>query len=113
MRYSKGQGALSNRDSRFAGTYSEFDHDTQLDTVATEIIAERAKSIISSNRSPDIPFEQSINPYRGCEHGCIYCYQITHKTQPRYRVLTAISINDLQSCQCQKTPEEQSFSMLW
>jgi DNA repair photolyase len=74
MRYSKGRGALSNRDSRFAGTYSEFDQGTQLDTVATEIIAERAKSIISSNRSPDIPFEQSINPYRGCEHGCIYCY---------------------------------------
>lgn len=74
MGYSKGRGALSNRNSRFASTSSEFDHDTQLDTVATEIVAERAKSIISSNRSPDIHFEQSINPYRGCEHGCIYCY---------------------------------------
>ena len=74
MRYSKGRGALSNRDSRFMDTYSEFDRDAQLATVATEITAERAKSIISSNRSPDISFEQSINPYRGCEHGCIYCY---------------------------------------
>jgi len=40
----------------------------------TEVTEERARSIISRNESPDIPFEQSINPYRGCEHGCIYCY---------------------------------------
>src|SRR2546425_2711400 len=42
-----------------------------LETTVTE---ERARSIISRNDSPDIGFEQSINPYRGCEHGCIYCY---------------------------------------
>ncbi|WP_077033338.1 PA0069 family radical SAM protein [Pelomonas sp. KK5] len=41
---------------------------------ATQIIEERAKTILSSNQSPDISFEQSINPYRGCEHGCIYCF---------------------------------------
>ncbi|MDY0747132.1 PA0069 family radical SAM protein [Paucibacter sp. R3-3] len=41
---------------------------------ATEILEERAKSILSTNQSPDISFEQSINPYRGCEHGCIYCF---------------------------------------
>src|SRR6266849_11011183 len=40
----------------------------------TSVTEERAKSIISRNDSPDIPFSQSINPYRGCEHGCIYCY---------------------------------------
>ena len=40
----------------------------------TTLIAEQAKTIISRNDSPDIPFEYSINPYRGCEHGCIYCY---------------------------------------
>ena len=40
----------------------------------TEVHRETAKSIIASNDSPDISFEQSINPYRGCEHGCIYCY---------------------------------------
>lgn len=40
----------------------------------TEVLPERIRSIISRNRSPDIPFEQSINPYRGCEHGCVYCY---------------------------------------
>ena len=41
---------------------------------ATTLIEERAKSVIASNDSPDIPFGQSLNPYRGCEHGCIYCY---------------------------------------
>ena len=40
----------------------------------TDRHAETAKSIISTNESPDISFDQSINPYRGCEHGCIYCY---------------------------------------
>ena len=40
----------------------------------TTVTEERARSIISFNRSPDIPFDRSINAYRGCEHGCIYCY---------------------------------------
>jgi len=40
----------------------------------TTVTEERARSIIARNNSPDVPFEQSINPYRGCEHGCIYCY---------------------------------------
>ena len=41
---------------------------------ATQVIEERVKSIVSSNDSPDISFDLSINPYRGCEHGCIYCF---------------------------------------
>ena len=40
----------------------------------TEIIEQRVKSILSGNDSPDIPFDLSINPYRGCEHGCVYCF---------------------------------------
>ncbi|MDC8783699.1 PA0069 family radical SAM protein [Roseateles koreensis] len=40
----------------------------------TEIIEEQARSILTANNSPDIPFDQSINPYRGCEHGCVYCF---------------------------------------
>jgi DNA repair photolyase len=40
----------------------------------TEVMEERVRSLLSPNDSPDIPFEWSINPYRGCEHGCIYCY---------------------------------------
>jgi DNA repair photolyase len=47
--------------------------DLQQASLATSILPERAKSIITRNASPDIVFEQSINPYRGCEHGCIYC----------------------------------------
>jgi len=46
----------------------------ELDAFRTEVYAEPARSIITRNKSPDISFEQSINPYRGCEHGCIYCY---------------------------------------
>ncbi len=42
--------------------------------VHTTVTIERARTIISRNTSPDIPFDQSINPYRGCEHGCIYCF---------------------------------------
>ena len=44
------------------------------DAIATEQRPEQARTILTRNDSPDIPFEQSINPYRGCEHGCIYCY---------------------------------------
>ena len=75
----KGRGSLSNPAGRFErqdveaaddGWYSE----EQPDTVATAVRPDRARSIISTNDSPDIPFEYSINPYRGCEHGCIYCY---------------------------------------
>lgn len=40
----------------------------------TEVVTERPRAIITRNASPDVPFDRSINPYRGCEHGCIYCY---------------------------------------
>ena len=42
--------------------------------VATELIEEQARTLINRNDSPDVPFDHAINPYRGCEHGCIYCY---------------------------------------
>jgi DNA repair photolyase len=76
----KGRGAASNPEGRFEtrtqisiddGWEHEVDEPGRPQTTVTE---ERARSIISRNDSPDIPFEQSINPYRGCEHGCIYCY---------------------------------------
>ena len=75
----KGRGATINPAARFAGVVTEeFDdgwhRDAVPDSIATEVRAELARSVISRNDSPDIPFEQSINPYRGCEHGCVYCY---------------------------------------
>jgi len=75
----RGRGALSNPANRFAPTHRERDAEAEFDDeipdrIATVQIEERPKSIISRNNSPDVPFEQSINPYRGCEHGCIYCY---------------------------------------
>jgi len=48
--------------------------EADLPPLATQVRPEAARSIIARNDSPDIPFTQSINPYRGCEHGCIYCY---------------------------------------
>jgi len=76
----KGRGAASNPEGRFESAKLEaFDDGWQREAEtpphpATSVTEERARSIISRNESPDIPFEQSINPYRGCEHGCIYCY---------------------------------------
>ena len=75
----RGRGARSNRAGRFESeTREAFDDGweslAELEPFKTDVRLETAKSIISSNDSPDIGFEQSINPYRGCEHGCIYCY---------------------------------------
>lgn len=80
MSVQKGRGAVSNPDNRFLGQTTEafFDGwdipEDEPGRPATRIIEEQCKTIISTNRSPDIPFDASINPYRGCEHGCIYCY---------------------------------------
>jgi DNA repair photolyase len=77
----KGRGATLNPEGRFEQASREaFDDgwkvplDDERGRPRTVVTAERVKSILSKNDSPDIPFELSINPYRGCEHGCIYCY---------------------------------------
>jgi len=76
----KGRAAASNPTGRFEPTASEARDDGWgvLDALptapATTVRPEAARDIITRNRSPDLPFTQSINPYRGCEHGCIYCY---------------------------------------
>ena len=61
--------------------WGSLDQQANEDTLlpATRIIEERVRSILSNNDSPDISFDLSINPYRGCEHGCIYCFaRLTH-----------------------------------
>jgi DNA repair photolyase len=74
------RGALSQIQGRFETEAREaFDdgwqrEDEPLAPLQTTVTVERARSIISKNDSPDIPFDQSINPYRGCEAGCAYCY---------------------------------------
>ena len=80
----RGRGAASaGLSSRFDDKAREADGDwldarTDIDgdgpPLRTEVTIEHPKTIISRNRSPDIAFDQSINPYRGCEHGCIYCF---------------------------------------
>lgn len=70
-----GRGVSSNPAGRFATMVTErLPEEVAPDSVATEVRAEPARTVISRNQSPDVPFSQSINPYRGCEHGCVYCY---------------------------------------
>jgi DNA repair photolyase len=74
----KGRGALSQPPGRFDKLTQTLEHDgwyedEQPEKRETVVLPEQARSIISRNQSPDIHFTQSINPYRGCEHGCIYC----------------------------------------
>lgn len=76
----KGRGASFNPHPRYLAEIREaFDDgwteaDESQPPLPTTVTVERARTIISRNDSPDVPFTASINPYRGCEHGCIYCY---------------------------------------
>ena len=75
----RARGADSNPASRYeTASRAAFADGWQLEEearlVATEVRLERPRSAISRNRSPDLPFDRSVNPYRGCEHGCVYCY---------------------------------------
>ena len=75
-----GRGAVSNRTGRFESQRTEAvddgwgSLDEELPPLHTQVMPDPARSIIARNQSPDVGFSQSINPYRGCEHGCIYCY---------------------------------------
>ena len=75
----RGRGAVSNPHARFEPVESErFDDGWDLPEepapLKTEVTIERPRTIIARNDSPDISFDRSINPYRGCEHGCVYCF---------------------------------------
>src|ERR1700728_259918 len=75
----RGRGTLSNASGRFEPLARvAFDDGWQgledLPPFKTTVTVDSTRKIIARNDSPDISFEQSINPYRGCEHGCVYCY---------------------------------------
>ena len=79
----RGRGAISNPANRFERISLERDGDWNPEedsAPSTQFLRDRSQSLITYNDSPDIPFKASINPYRGCEHGCSYCYaRITHE----------------------------------
>ena len=75
----RGRGVLSNATGRFEQLDREFVDDgwtvdDDLPPLRTDVSEEKARSLITYNQSPDLPFDRSINPYRGCEHGCVYCF---------------------------------------
>ncbi|MDE0036110.1 MAG: PA0069 family radical SAM protein [Gammaproteobacteria bacterium] len=113
----KGRGAVSNPAGRFEhapsiavhdGWDRPEDEDFPSLSPETTFLPDKTRNIIATNNSPDIPFEQSINPYKGCEHGCVYCYarpthafldlspgldfetKIFYKTDPVERLLEAL-----------------------
>lgn len=73
----RGRGSSDNPTNRFEGVYTDYDLDEETGEKPrqkTKLIPDDTKEILSKNSSPDIPFTYGLNPYRGCEHGCIYCY---------------------------------------
>jgi DNA repair photolyase len=75
----KGRGATCSPDNRYAALTSEsfddgWDLKDDIPPVQTTLVKDSSRSVISYNTSPDVPFDRSINPYRGCEHGCVYCF---------------------------------------
>ncbi|TDV25930.1 DNA repair photolyase [Paraburkholderia caballeronis] len=80
----KGRGAVTNLQGRYevdqreafddGWRHGEQDAADDAPALRTQVFTEHAKSILTRNQSPDIPFSVSLNPYRGCEHGCIYCF---------------------------------------
>ncbi|MES1989761.1 MAG: PA0069 family radical SAM protein [Pseudomonadota bacterium] len=75
----RGRGALTNDSGRFEPTSRALIDDgwgvnDAPPPLRTEVTSETARSILTRNTSPDLPFDRSVNPYRGCEHGCVYCF---------------------------------------
>ena len=73
------RGATGNPANRFEALHREPDPDSGIDPAdeplpRTQFIPDHSQTILTRNDSPDIPFTWSLNPYRGCEHGCAYCY---------------------------------------
>jgi DNA repair photolyase len=82
FRARRGRGSVSNHSSRFDACrqvpvddgWSREEEDEFATSTATRVCVDTARRVITRNHSPDVPFDQSVNPYRGCEHGCVYCF---------------------------------------
>lgn len=70
----QGRGAAGNPEQRFSALQMEYDPGEEPPKVATKFFHDDSQSIITRHNSPDLGFGASLNPYRGCEHGCAYCY---------------------------------------
>jgi len=75
----RGRGAAGNPRNRFHGVHSEavddgWENNEALPPLPTTLTVDHSRTVIAYNRSPDVPFDRSVNPYRGCEHGCVYCF---------------------------------------
>lgn len=88
----RGRGSQIEPPNRFGGTHHEIEfehleHDEEylagLRRRPTEYLTDRSKTIVAENDSPDVGFRHSINPYRGCLHGCSYCYAPPKREKPR------------------------------
>ena len=116
----KGRGTVWAIEHRFsAQTSAEFDDGWgTLDQAAleerqapgTQVIEEHARGILAGNDSPDIGFDLSINPYRGCEHGCVYCYAVQNRplALARYKAHNPMSDFLFEPAAITPLPEEQA-----
>jgi DNA repair photolyase len=107
-----GRGALQNPESRFLKERYEPneedpwpEEETSSEPDETQVHLEEPRTVISRNESPDVPFELSLNPYRGCEHGCIYCY-----ARPTHAYLGLSPGRDFETKLTAKTPAPQLLS---
>jgi len=75
----RGRGSTISPDNRYSNYQREafddgWEGEAPPNKITTQLMIDKAKTVITYNQSPDVPFDRSINPYRGCEHGCVYCF---------------------------------------
>jgi hypothetical protein len=103
-----GRGASINPPNRFERLHVEIDPDWPPDErphPRTEFFFDASESLLTANDSPDIPFTTGLNPYRGCEHGCAYCF-----ARPYHEYLGWSSGLDFETKVMVKTPRARSCS---